>query len=224
MAKWPIGVVLLLVAASGVAEAGPIRKHPRPIPGSYIVVLRQDAARSPKDAFSRLPSVAELAIEMVDLPQLGTRRFIYQHALRGFAVKATAFEAEQLANDSRVAFVEEDGVMEASAVQTGATWGLDRVDQRSLPLNGTYQYDQTGAGVHAYVIDTGIRATHTQFAGRIGNGFSGDQRRPGHERLQRPRHARRRHDRRHDLRRRQVGDAAPGAGARPAAARARPPA
>jgi len=172
MAKRPIAGVLLFVAASAVVEAGPIRKHPRPIPGSYIVVLRQDAARGPRDTLSRLPSVAELATEMVDLSHLGTRRFIYQHALRGFAVKATAFEAEQLANDSRVAFVEEDGVMEASAVQTGATWGLDRVDQRSLPVNGTYQYDQAGAGVHAYVIDTGIRATHAQFAGRIGNGFS----------------------------------------------------
>ena len=162
MGKRPIGVVLLLAAASGVVEAGPIRKHPRPIPGSYIVVLRQDAVRGPKDAFSRLPSVAELATEMVDLSHLGTHRFIYEHALRGFAVQATPFEAEQLANDSRVAFVEEDGVMEASAVQTGATWGLDRVDQRSLPLNGSYQYDQAGAGVHAYIIDTGMRATHAR--------------------------------------------------------------
>ena len=65
MAKRPIGVVVLLVAASGVAEAGPIRKHPRPIPGSYIVVWRQDVSRSPKDTISRLPSVDELATEMV---------------------------------------------------------------------------------------------------------------------------------------------------------------
>ena len=172
MIKRPFGVVLLVVAASGVVEAGPIRKHPRPIPGSYIVVLRQDVARSPKDSISRLPSVAELATEMVELSHLGKRRFIYEHSLHGFAVAATPFEAEQLANDSRVAFVEEDGVMEASAAQTNATWGLDRVDQRTLQLNKTYQYNQTGSGVHAYVIDTGLRATHVEFKGRIGNGFS----------------------------------------------------
>ena len=172
MINRPFGVVLLVVAASGVVEAGPIRKHPRPIPGSYIVVLREDATRSPNDAFSRAPSAAELAAEMVDLPHLGKRRHVYEHALRGFSVEATAFEAELLANDSRVAFVEEDGVMEASASQTNATWGLDRVDQRLLPLNKVYQYNQTGSGVHAYVIDTGIRRTHTQFTGRIGNGFT----------------------------------------------------
>jgi subtilisin family serine protease len=135
-------------------------------------VLREDAARSPKDAFSRAPSVAELATEMVELSHFGKRRHLYEHALRGFAVEATPYEAEQLANDSRVAFVEEDGVMEASAAQTNATWGLDRIDQRALPLNKTYQYNQTGAGVHAYVIDSGIRATHTEFKGRMGNGFS----------------------------------------------------
>jgi subtilisin family serine protease len=172
MIKRPFGVVLLVVAASGVVEAGPIRKHPRPIPGSYIVVLRQDAARDPKDLFSRQPSVSELATEMVELSHQGKQRFVFEHSLRGFAVEATPFEAEQLANDSRVAFVEEDGVMEASATQSNATWGLDRVDQRALPLNKIYQYNQTGAGVNAYVIDTGIRATHAEFKGRIGNGFT----------------------------------------------------
>src|SRR6476619_4301977 len=66
--------------------------------------------------------------------------------------------------------------MHAFAAQTPATWGLDRIDQRDLPLNNTYNYNQTGSGVNAYIIDTGMRATHQQFTGRVGNGadFVGD--------------------------------------------------
>jgi hypothetical protein len=71
-----------------------------------------------------------------------------------------------------VDFVEEDGEVTASATQTGATWGLDRIDQRDLPLNSTYNYFATGTGVKAYIIDTGIRATHTQIAGRVISGFT----------------------------------------------------
>jgi subtilisin family serine protease len=80
-------------------------------------------------------------------------------------------DAEALSQDYRVLFVEEDGIMTADATQTNPPWGLDRIDQRNLPLNATYNYNWTGSGVRVYVIDTGIRTTHTQFGGRASNVF-----------------------------------------------------
>src|SRR5204862_3135924 len=102
--------------------------------------------------------------------------FVYSHALEGFAARMTPSAAAAVARDARVAYVEQDQVMHAFTSQTPATWGLDRIDQRDLPLNNTYNYNQTGSGVNAYIIDTGMRATHQQFTGRVGNGadFVGD--------------------------------------------------
>jgi subtilisin family serine protease len=83
----------------------------------------------------------------------------------------TDAQALALSDDPRVTFVEEDQVMTATVTQSNPPWGLDRIDQRNLPLNQTYSYTSTGAGVNVYIIDTGIRRTHTQFGGRAFIGF-----------------------------------------------------
>ena len=74
--------------------------------------------------------------------------------------------------DPAVAYVEQDAVVHATDTQSPATWGLDRIDQRDLPLNNAYTYNATGAGVRAYIIDTGILTTHSQFSGRTAAGYS----------------------------------------------------
>ena len=101
----------------------------------------------------------------------------YQRALKGFAVSVPAAAVDgflqAMEHHPLVDLVEPDTIATAvGTVQSGATWGLDRSDQRALPLSGTYTYDTTGAGVHAYIIDTGLRATHVEFQGRVLAGYN----------------------------------------------------
>src|SRR5919106_2166142 len=132
------------------------------IPNQYIVVLKDD--------------VADVEGESIRLSRdFGGDRnggHTYQRAIKGFSVRMPEQQAARLADDPRVAFVEEDGMVSLGQTQTGATWGLDRIDQRDLPLNSTYVFNATGSGVRAYIVDTGIRATHTQFGGRVISGFT----------------------------------------------------
>lgn len=96
----------------------------------------------------------------------------YGAALKGFALKASEDEAIALSRDDRVAFVQEDGEVTLEATQWNPpSWGLDRIDQRFLPLSSSYTYNRTGAGVNAYVIDTGIYFQHTDFGNRAFIGF-----------------------------------------------------
>lgn len=149
-------------------DEGPkMRRAERAIPNKYIVVL-EEWATGPKGRNSRSDAVAwELGI--VYQGKVGR---VYKHALNGFSVELDEKQAEALSRDPRVKFIEEDGEMSIDAVQNNATWGLDRIDQRDLPLSTTYQYDGTGAGVRAYIVDTGIRASHNDFGGRVSGGFS----------------------------------------------------
>ncbi len=148
-----------------------LRTVSKPIAGRYIVVFKTSAAKLANEQTKALvPSVEKVASEMT--ATYGANLIhTYDYVLRGFAVQASDQVLAQLLADARVEYVEEDATVTVDTTQTNATWGLDRIDQRNLPLNTMYTYDTTAPNVHAYIIDTGVLAGHTQFSGRMGNGF-----------------------------------------------------
>jgi subtilisin family serine protease len=136
---------------------------PDAVRNSYIVTLKNNAG------FTASSTLGKSLITKYG----GTVDRTYRAALNGYAATFTAAEARRLAADPSVAAVEQDRVVRAAdTTQTSAPWGLDRIDQTSLPLSGTYTYpDSAGSGVTAYVIDTGVRITHTQISGRASYGY-----------------------------------------------------
>ncbi|MGI5380820.1 S8 family peptidase [Streptomyces sp. CA-251387] len=154
-----VGTAVTIAGPSegAVANAG----APEVIKDSYIVTLRANVdARSP-----RAKDVAK---------KFGARiTRTYDQALNGYAVKLTKQQARRLAADPAVESVVQDQIVTASATQPSPpSWGLDRIDQRALPLNASYTYpDGAGQGVTAYIIDTGVRITHQDFGGRASYGY-----------------------------------------------------
>ncbi|MEE1791256.1 S8 family serine peptidase [Streptomyces sp. BE308] len=146
-------------AAEGVIEnAG----APGAISGSYIVTLDESA---PDAGSARGKALAE---------EYGAEiKRTYRSALNGYAVELSAAEARKFAADPAVASVVQNRTFRISGTQPSPpSWGLDRIDQKTLPLNQSYTYpDKAGEGVTAYIIDTGVRISHSDFGGRASNGY-----------------------------------------------------
>jgi len=127
----------------------------------YIVVFNENTRDVPAAA-KRLVGDAQ-----------GELHFVYRTALKGFAATLSPRAVEALRHNPLVKYIEQDGpVYPAAPPQYGSPWGLDRVDQRDLPLQGTYNYFRDGAGVSIYIIDSGIRFSHSEFEGRATYGYT----------------------------------------------------
>jgi subtilisin family serine protease len=149
----PVALLLLVLLAllalpAAAAGASPAER--------YIVVLDDGRAGAVADAHARRFDA-----------DIG---FVYRHALSGYSARVPRTRLDELRSAPAVAYVERDRRVEAFTTQTDPPWGLDRIDQRSRPLNNRFTYSNTGQGVEAYIIDTGIRFSHGQFGGRAVNG------------------------------------------------------
>jgi subtilisin family serine protease len=173
-----LAVTLLVVATTTAATMVPAAAAPATgqirlagtadaVAGSYIVVLKATAV---KTTTSRVAAVGD---ESADLARdYGARvRRTFGAALDGFEATMSEAAAKRLAADPSVAYVEQNQRVSLFTTQTGATWGIDRIDQRARPLSTTYTYTATADNVTAYIIDTGIRYTHGDFGGRARFGY-----------------------------------------------------
>ncbi len=144
---------LVLIASFAFGGDGHVRRSARPITGRYIVVLQPGADAGAVSNKAR---------------SLGKVRNTYERGVHGFSIEVSDADAQALAGDARVQFVEEDSTVAVAS----APWGLDRIDQHALPLDGNYVSHGSGAGITVYVVDTGILASHADFGGRVAPGFN----------------------------------------------------
>lgn len=161
MKKLSLVISLTAIACSYNAQAAQARiiglDNPNRIHNSYIVVFKDSTGKS----------VDELASSIANEHKASIKRK-YKHAIKGISISVPDQAIKGLSHNPNVAYIEAD-FNQLDVTSTVSSWGLDRMNQRNLPLNNAYSSSATGTGVHAYIMDSGIRSTHNEFTGRIGN-------------------------------------------------------
>jgi subtilisin family serine protease len=166
-----LGPVIALVLSLGALAAPPAASAADR--SGYIVVLREGAGAPRLVAASHGRKYGAAV------------KHVYRHTISGYSARLRPEDLRALRADPSVAYVVKDGVariakerrsgrrgvsISGDTTVSAASWGLDRIDQRSRPLNGTYSYTDTGAGVRAYILDTGVNTSHVEFQGRASHG------------------------------------------------------
>ncbi len=158
-----LAVAAAIVAMPAQAQEGQIRlaDTENSVVDSYIVVLKDNARSAVAAQATNLSAKYGAEVSTT-----------YTTALQGFAVHATEAQAKQLAADGAVEYVQQNQKFSINDTQENPpSWGLDRLDQRDLPLDSSYTYATKADNVTAYVIDTGVMVDHPTFEGRATGGF-----------------------------------------------------